>query len=101
MRIAGKLAADDFNRLGLCEGSLDLVLLLHPLRIDKASEKVQLYFWVLGRPSHVHIRSDQSSWKRLCRMPKVVSSVRAVTASCPSTTTPGWSQTNRRYFATR
>ena len=30
MRIAGKLAADDFNRLGLCEGSLDLVLLLHP-----------------------------------------------------------------------
>src|SRR5450830_761537 len=69
MRIAGKLAADDFNRLGLCEGSLDLVLLLHPLRIDKASEKVQLYFWVLGsprlrrsdRPSHsgpAHIAFD-------------------------------------------
>jgi exodeoxyribonuclease VII large subunit len=33
----------------LCEGSLDLVLLLHPLRIDKVSEKVQLYFWVLRR----------------------------------------------------
>ena len=30
MRVAGKLIADDFNRLGLCEGSLDLVLLLHP-----------------------------------------------------------------------
>ena len=33
---------------GVCEGSLDLALLLHLSRLKKLIAKVQQYFWVLG-----------------------------------------------------
>ena len=47
-------------------------------------------------PSQVHMRSDQSSWKRLCRMPKVVSSARAMVISAWSGEVVTGSQTKKR-----
>ena len=51
MDIAGELIADDIDRLGLRQGSLYLILLMHTCRISRMIKKVQFYFGVRGRAS--------------------------------------------------
>ena len=47
------------------------------------------------------MRSDQSSWKRLCRMPKVVSSARVTATTALSARTTLENHANTRCFDTR
>jgi len=51
VNVAVDLLANDVERLGLGQGSFDLVLLVHERSIHQIIRKVQLYFGVQGRAS--------------------------------------------------
>ena len=67
-------------------------------RLERRARRVARGSWPF--PSHVQSRSDQSSWNRLCRMPKVTSSSRAMTISWWSGQMRASYQTNSRCLAT-